>query len=429
MLVRGILLLALALASGCATERTAQAEFTALQREFLAEFDALRIPAFGPAYVRNLEAIGAAPLAAERTEFFSRWRSRWLAVPREQLGREVRPRYDTLLFEIEFNLERARLEHRYAQAPPPSVPTDGLARLPDAHDWYALYLRRSASRAITPDALFALAETEVARIRAEMRKIQVAQGYAGRDAEWARRLHGQVLADPAEVARRFARVGDAVQAALPTYFAAGVPAPEIRPAPHPTKDTPPGYYMGGVFHFSTFGDRFPARSFGWLYLHEAVPGHHLQQTLHPEPEDDHGFWYPAYVEGWAAYCEDLGGELGVYADRDLFYGKWEWDLVRSARVAIDVGIHHKGWRRDQALAYWRANVPEQEDIAPREIDRITRWPTQVVTYKVGEQALLTLRSDAARRQGARFDIRAFHARVLGLGAMPLSVLERAMQDS
>ena len=59
------------------------------------------------------------------------------------MDRQVRPAYDTLLFEIEFNLERARLEGRYAQARSIPIPADGLSKLPDARDWYALYLKRN----------------------------------------------------------------------------------------------------------------------------------------------------------------------------------------------------------------------------------------------------------------------------------------------
>ena len=430
MLIRAVLALALAMIAGCATHRDSREEFGALQREFLAQYESLRIPEFGRAYLENVEGIGSAEALAERSRFFSQWHSRLVALSRNGLDRAVRPRYDTLLFEIEFNLERARLEGRYAQARPTSIPADGLSKLPDAQFWYALYLRRNASREIAPEALFAFAEAEVARIRGEMGRIQGKLGYAGRDGEWRERLRAQVVADPAEVARRFAQVRDTVQAALPRYFdSANVSPPPIRPAPNPTKDTPPGYYMDGAFYFNVFGGQFAERSFGWLYLHEAMPGHHYQQSLHPDPPSSSGFWYPAYVEGWGAYCEDLGSELGLYANPDLHYGKWEWDLVRSARVAIDVGIHYKGWRRDQALGYWYANVPGQEEIALREVDRITRWPTQVVSYKVGESAMLELKADLARRQGGLFDVRAFHARLLGLGAVPISVLERALRES
>lgn len=422
-----ISLAALALLAGCATHREARDEFEPLQRAFMAEYEALRIPDFGPSYAANLESIGAPEALAERGRFFSAWRSRFDALSRNSLARAVRPAYDTLLFEIEFNLERARLEGRYAQARSIPVPADGLSKLPDARQWYAVYLKRNASRETTPEALFAFSESEVARIRGEMRRLQEGLGYAGRDGEWRERLRSQVVTKSESVARQFARVRDVVQVALPRYFArTDLAPPPIKPVPHPTKDTPPGYYDEGVFYFSFFGDRFPGRSFGWMYLHEAIPGHHYQLSLQPEGR---GFWYPATVEGWGAYCEDLGTELGVYADPDLHYGKWEWDLVRSARVALDVGIHSKGWSRAQALDYWRANVPDQDEIAIREIDRITRWPAQVVSYKVGESAILELRADFTRRQGASFDVRDFHARVLGLGVVPISVLERALRES
>jgi uncharacterized protein (DUF885 family) len=426
MLIRGIFLLALALLAGCATAPGGPQDFAGLQREFLARYASLKVPDLGLSYAANLEAIGSAESLAERARFFGEWRARWSAVRRSDLARDDRRRYDTLVFETGFNAERTRLESRYVQARPASTPAGGLSRLPDAHDWYALYLQRNASRDTTPEALFAFSEAEVARIRGEMRRIQERQGYAGRDGEWRERLRSQVVTNPEAVAREFERMRDAVQAALPKYFAAAVRPPAIKPVPDPTKDTPPGYYQDGTFFFSFFGNRFPARSFGWLYLHEAVPGHHYQLTLHPMGSGR--FWYPAYVEGWGAYCENLGAELGVYANPDLEYGKWEWDLVRSARVALDVGIHHKGWSREQSLAYWRANVPDQEDIAVREIDRITRWPAQVVSYKVGERAFLDLKAEHARRQGASFDVRDFHARVLALGAVPISVLERALRE-
>jgi uncharacterized protein (DUF885 family) len=52
-----------------------------------------------------------------------------------------------------------------------------------------------------------------------------------------------------------------------------------------------------------------------------------------------------------------------------------------------------------------------------------------VSYKVGEKAILELRSEFARRKGASFDVRDFHARVLALGVVPISVLERALREA
>lgn len=425
MRLQAILLCALVLLSGCAT--APPSDVAALQRDFQAEYGALKVPDLGPAYAKNFEAVPSVEALAERTRVLSAWRSRFVGLPRSSLPREARARYDTLLNEMDLNLERARLETRYAQARPTAIPTDGLSKLPDAREWYALYLARNASNGMSPDSLFAFGETEVARIHGEMRRIQAQQGFTGKDAEWRERLRSGVFTDRAKVERELERVRDTVQAALPKYFAADVRPPVIKPVPDPTKDTPPGYYANGEFFYSFYGNRFPARSVGWLYLHEGVPGHHYQLTLHPIAGST--LWYPASVEGWGAYCEDLGTELGVYADPYIHYGKWEWDLVRSARVVLDVGIHDRGWSRDRALAYWRENLPGQEDIAEREVDRVTRWPAQVVSYKAGEKAILELRSEFARRQGSAFDIRDFHARVLELGIVPITVLERSLRES
>lgn len=50
----------------------------------------------------------------------------------------------------------------------------------------------------------------------------------------------------------------------------------------------------------------------------------------------------------------------------------EWDMVRSARVSIDVGLNYYGWTDAEAHDYWRLNVKGQDAIAQREIDRMRR---------------------------------------------------------
>jgi uncharacterized protein (DUF885 family) len=51
-----------------------------------------------------------------------------------------------------------------------------------------------------------------------------------------------------------------------------------------------------------------------------------------------------------------------------------------------------------------------------------------LSYKIGMQRILALRTRAQRDLGARFDIRAFHDVVLKNGALPLAVLESAVED-
>lgn len=127
-------------------------------------------------------------------------------------------------------------------------------------------------------------------------------------------------------------------------------------------------------------------------------------------------------ERTGAYAEDLGNDLSMYDDIYQQLGKWEWDLVRSARLVLDVGLNYEGWTRKQALAFWHQNIRNQDDIAEREIDRMLRWPAQVISYKVGEQEILRLKKQAQDSEGEDFDIRKFHMQVLEHGSLPLDVL-------
>jgi uncharacterized protein (DUF885 family) len=59
----------------------------------------------------------------------------------------------------------------------------------------------------------------------------------------------------------------------------------------------------------------------------------------------------------------------------------------------------------------------------REIARIRRWPAQVVTYKYGALQILHWREELQKKQGANFDIREFHNRVLNHGSLPLFMVK------
>ena len=132
------------------------------------------------------------------------------------------------------------------------------------------------------------------------------------------------------------------------------------------------------------------------------------------------FWYSGFVEGWGAYVEYLGKDLGVYKTIYDEYGKWEWDLIRSVRVTLDVGINYYGWSDDKAISFWKTHIPNLDDIGWREIARIKRWPAQVVTYKYGAHTFLQLLKEAKKRD--EFEFLAFHTKLLKYGDIPISIL-------
>jgi uncharacterized protein (DUF885 family) len=62
------------------------------------------------------------------------------------------------------------------------------------------------------------------------------------------------------------------------------------------------------------------------------------------------------------------------------------------------------------------------------VERYAAYPGQALAYKIGELKIRELRTRAEQAQGARFDLKAFHDTILLGGSMPLTLLERQVDD-
>jgi uncharacterized protein (DUF885 family) len=168
-----------------------------------------------------------------------------------------------------------------------------------------------------------------------------------------------------------------------------------------------------------------------LFLHEALPGHHYQISLAQENESLPTFarflWYGAYGEGWALYCESLGKELGLYTDPRQRMGALGDEMHRAIRLVVDVGMHAKGWTREEAIDYMMANEPIDREGAVAEIERYMAFTGQALSYKVGQLRIGQLREETTRRLGDQFSLSGFHDQVLRNGCLPLSLLEREIR--
>ncbi len=324
--------------------------------------------------------------------------------------------------------------------------TLGAASLPDGRAYYEMLVRRETTTTLTPDQIFAIGQSEITRIRAEMEQ-QIAQtGFQGGFA----RFQVKLRTDPAfyvttreALLERASRLAKRVDGQLPRVIGRLPRLPYgVAPVPANIED---GYtsarYDGGSPEQAIAGelwintshlDQRPLYELPALVAHEGAPGHHIQIALAQEltglPAFRRDSNITAYVEGWALYSEQLVSEMGLYATPYERFGQLSLEMWRACRLVMDVGLHWKGQTRDQALSCLRDNTALSEANMQSEVDRYIAWPGQALGYKIGELKIMELRHRAEAALGAKFDERRFHDVVLDEGAMPLGVLEARVDD-
>ena len=161
-------------------------------------------------------------------------------------------------------------------------------------------------------------------------------------------------------------------------------------------------------------------------FHETIPGHHLQVAIALERREIHPIgrylFNSGYVEGWALYAERLADEMNLYSSDLDRLGMLSLQAFRAARLVVDPGMHALGWTRQQAIDYMLAHTTEEPAGVASEIDRYIIWPGQATSYMMGMTEIRRLRDEAQQKLGPKFDIKAFHDRILEDGSVPLTFL-------
>jgi len=328
----------------------------------------------------------------------------------------------------------------------------GVARLADGAALYALMLRQATTTEYAPEQVHRIGLDEVARITAEMDAILRAQGMSEGTVA-ARMLALNVRPDQlypntdaarADVIARYDAIMREIEAKMPAYFAT-IPPGRLKIERVPAaleRGAAGGSYQPAAMDGSRPGTFFanlrdlgetPKYTMKSLAYHEGVPGHHFQiataQGLKNLPLIRQQTLYTAYAEGWGLYAERLAAEIGMYANDPLGdLGRLQAEIFRAARLVVDTGLHAKGWSREQAIAYMVGVTGMSESDVVTEVERYMANPGQACAYKIGQLKILELREKAKTELGARFDLKAFHTVVLENGAVPLTVLERLVDD-
>jgi uncharacterized protein (DUF885 family) len=315
-----------------------------------------------------------------------------------------------------------------------------IASLPHGAECYQALVRSFTTVDISPRALHELGLRQMDAIEAELRPIaQRSFGTTDLPAlmERLRSDPKYLITDRAEVIEVAESAVARAKAAMPKWFGR-LPKSDVivDPCrPYEEKSGCPNSYVPGTPDGSRPGrwrinagtsPPQPRAVLEATAFHETIPGHHLQGAIAQERPEAHPitryFGFSGYTEGWALYAERLAMDMDLYSSDLERVGELGSQALRAARLVVDPGLHVLGWSRQQAIDYMLAHEPDSRQTIESEVDRYIAGPAQATSYMVGRIQIDSLKARARARLGPRFDIRAFHDRVLEEGAVPLALL-------
>ncbi|KJK50884.1 hypothetical protein UK23_09385 [Lentzea aerocolonigenes] len=315
----------------------------------------------------------------------------------------------------------------------------GICWLPEGEQNYANLVRNYTTTSYTPAALHRLGLDLMDGLREEYAEIGSRVWGTSDVTDIFRRLRTELLWDNEDEMVTHATEAIArAEAAAPQWFGR-MPSVgcEVRLVGEAERETAAiAFYQPapldgsrlGTYWLNPLGATERSRTLSEVTaFHEAVPGHHYQLSIAAgtEQSDLRRFAFiEAYSEGWGLYTERLADEMGLYSSDEQRLGMLGLDGMRAGRLVVDTGLHAFGWTRQQAVDYLRENTAMPEPEIQSEIDRYIEVPGQALAYMVGRLEIQRVRAEAAARLGDRFDVRAFHDLVIGLGPVPLSVLDQ-----
>jgi uncharacterized protein (DUF885 family) len=370
------------------------------------------------------------PIAAFPKEFSDADKARLTADYKKAMSERMIPAYQKL---------RDFMAKQYLPASRSAKP--GLISMKDGPKVYEYLIEQHTTTKMSAEEIHQIGLGEVARILKGMEQVKTTVGFKGN----LKQFFDHIRTDPKfkfktkqALINSYWDVDKRLKTEIPKLFSLVPKSPlDIRAVPDFLEKNQAGAYYQqgtpdgsrpGVFYVNTYD--LPSRTTPGtetLFLHEAIPGHHFQISLAQEDESLPPFMRfggnTAYVEGWALYAESLGPELGLFKDPYQLQGRYDDEMLRAMRLVVDTGLHAKGWTRDQAIKYMLDNSAMGKTDATSEVERYIAIPGQALAYKIGQLKIRELRTRAEQALGDKYDIRGFHAQVLGTGALPLAVLE------
>ncbi len=174
----------------------------------------------------------------------------------------------------------------------------------------------------------------------------------------------------------------------------------------------------GYFLLATAYDTRP------LCVHEGIPGHYFQLCLSWKHEDSirRHYYDSGANEGIGFYAEEMMLQAGLFDEsphtREIIYN---FMRLRALRVEVDVKLALGEFTLDQAAKYLQEKVPMDPTTARGEAIAFATGPGQALTYQIGKLQITKLLAELRMKEGAAFDLLAFHNFLWKNGNVPISL--------
>lgn len=390
---------------------------------FEENYRSLNLPPLSLDFKNNLRFYGNTEQLEAQQHFFSRMQTLLAATEKGELTPRSQFHFAILQFETDLQLER--ISHLAKEGSPESgEETSRLSDLKDGAFWYRWFLQKWTGTRLAPEEIIESGMVRIKEVNQQLAelKAQIDREKPLSEKEFFIRRKEKlqtVFKERKEVIRK--NLSHIFPEQYYTEFS-------IEQGKDESLAQTPGYYFPSThtFYYNLFEQPFRAQDVDWLLMHEAVPGHHFQLSIARKlelPRFRNQLQFPGYSEGWAAYAEQYGKEISLYQTLNDDWGALRWNIVRAVRMVLDVRLNADNWPEEQALEFWKTHIPDQDEIALREIKRMQRWPAQVQTYVVGSMLIEQKRDQLKQQQGANFNLKEFHTKVLELGPIPMGILE------
>jgi uncharacterized protein (DUF885 family) len=170
-----------------------------------------------------------------------------------------------------------------------------------------------------------------------------------------------------------------------------------------------------------------------LNIHEAIPGHYAQLVYANKAPSiiKSILGNGAMVEGWAVYTEKMMlengyGKIAGNSENEMMLMYSKWNLRSTCNTILDYNVHVNNLSKEDAIHFLTNEAFQQQAEAEGKWKRVSVTQVQLTSYFTGYTEIYDLREQLKKKQGAAFNLKAFHEKFLSYGSAPVKYISELM---